>query len=140
MTVADAGLENGSMIYLTVDEEKLGVHENATKTGKVISKDGHIVAQRHHEVAQVAGFRPGMLPLSAIKRHWTLNEFLSLDEQFVYKIKRQESAVCKKVSLDTASLNEFQQYMWNFDYRKTRFVFVTFLYWTTMLRVYVSFE
>ena len=120
LTAAAAGLENGTMLHLMVDENQLGVHENATKTAKVITKDGHIVAQRHEAISSSTGFRPGMLPLRSMKMHWTLNEFASLNEQFVYKIKRQEKAFCAKVSLDTASLTEFQQYMWNFDYRRMR--------------------
>lgn len=44
LTVSQAGLSNGSQIYLLVDEEQTGVHEEG-KTGKVISKDGNIVAK-----------------------------------------------------------------------------------------------
>ena len=44
LTVADAGLKNGSQIYLTVDETQSGVHEEG-RTGKVITKDGNIVAK-----------------------------------------------------------------------------------------------
>lgn len=120
LTVNDAGLENGAMLYLEVDETQIGVHENAVRTSRVITKDGNIVAQEYAATAADKGFRPGMMPLRSMKMHWTLNEFAALDSQFEYKIKRQEEAVCKKVSLDAASMNDFQQYMWNFDYRKIR--------------------
>ena len=120
LTVNDAGLENGAMLYLEVDETQIGVHEKASRTSRVITKDGNIVAQEYHATAATAGFRPGMLPLRSMKMHWTLNEFNALDSQFEYKIKRQEESICKKVSLDAASLGDFQQYMWNFDYRKMR--------------------
>jgi nuclear protein localization family protein 4 len=118
-TVAEVGLENGSMLYLQVDETKMGVHEKG-RSGKRIAKDGHIVAQEYTHASEQSGFRPGMLPLRSMKMHWTLNEFNSLDEQFVYRVKAQEKAVCKKVSLDTASMVSFQQYMWSLDYRKLR--------------------
>jgi nuclear protein localization family protein 4 len=120
LTVNDAGLENGAMLYLAVDETEMGVHENAVKTTRLITKEGNIVAQDYHSTSAVAGFRPGMLPLRSMKMHWTLNEFTALNDQFEYKVKRQEEAFCKKVSLDTASLTDFQQYMWSFDYRKMR--------------------
>lgn len=120
LTVNDAGLDNGAMLYLEVDETQIGVHEKG-KTTRVISKEGNIIAQEYHITAATAGFRPGMLPLRSMKMHWTLNEFSALNDQFEYKVKRQEEAFCKKVSLDTASLNNFQQFMWNFDYRKIRF-------------------
>lgn len=44
LTVSQAGLENGSQIYLRVDDTQTNVHEEG-KTGKVISKDGNIVAK-----------------------------------------------------------------------------------------------
>ena len=121
LSVNDAGLEHGAMLYLDVDESQIGVHEKALKTTKVITKEGNIIAQDYHSTAESTGFRPGMLPLRSMKMHWTLNEFTALNDQFEYKIKRQEEAVCKKVSLDTSSLNDFQQYLWNYDYRKIRY-------------------
>lgn len=122
LTALDAGFENGTMVYLEVDETELGVHENSTaKRSKLITKDGNIVAQEYSATAATSGFRPGMLPLRSMKMHWTLNEFAALNDQFEYKIKRQETAVCKKVSLDSNSLSNFQQYVWNYDYRKMRY-------------------
>lgn len=43
LTVSQAGLSNGDQLYLVVDEEQTGVHEEGT-TGKVI-KGGNIVAK-----------------------------------------------------------------------------------------------
>lgn len=119
MTVSAAGLSNGDMIYVSVDENQVGVHENST-SGKVITKEGNIVAKEYSATTDSAGFRPGMMPLRSMKMHWTLNEFMSLDEQFVYRIKRQEEAVCKKVSIDTEALRNFQQYMWSYNFQKIR--------------------
>lgn len=44
LTISQAGLGNGDQLYLQVDEERTGVHEEGT-TGKVINKEGNIVAK-----------------------------------------------------------------------------------------------
>ncbi len=118
-TVAQAKLANGHMIYAMVDESKVGVHEQSTGHKK-ITKEGNIVTQDIGTVFNSTGFRPGMLPLRNMKMHWTLNEFISLDEQFQYKVKSPESGVCKKVSIDKAAVQDFQNYMRNFDFRVMR--------------------
>lgn len=125
-TVAQANLSNGHMIYAMVDMEKVSVHAASTG-GKTIKKDGTIVTQDISTVFNSSGFRPGMLPLRNMKMHWTLNEFISLDEQFQYKVKSPETGMCKKVSIDTASIQDFQNYMRNFDFRVMRFVLVVFV-------------
>lgn len=68
-----------------------------------------------------------MLPLRKMKMQWTLNEFISLDEQFQYKVKSPDTGMCKKVSIDTASIQDFQNYMRNFDFRVMRYVFNIFV-------------
>jgi hypothetical protein len=107
------------MIYIQVDEEISGIHESS-QTGRFITKDGNIVAQSYDESANKVGFRPGMMALRDIKKQWTLREFESLDSQFVYKIKKAESPVCKIVSLDQSSLDNFQLYMRNFNFQRVR--------------------
>ena len=119
-TVGKLGLMNGDTLHILVDESKSTAVHEATRSGKMITKDGHIIAQEYTASSKQKGFREGMMALGDIKRHWTLNDFLSLDEKFVFKLKRQEESICKKVSLDTSSLNDFQQYMWNYDFRKMR--------------------
>lgn len=122
LTVSQAGLSNGDQVYLVVDEAQTGVHEEG-KTGKVI-KGGNIVAKDFSQYSEQYGFRPGKLPLKSMKMQWTLNEFMDLDAQFKYVLKAPEAAMCTKVSLDTASLNDFQQYMWNFNFQKMRIGFL----------------
>lgn len=124
LTVEQAGLENGSQVYIQVDETQTGVHEEG-KTGKVISKEGNIVAKEFSKYSEKHGFRPGKLPLRSMKMQWTLNEFMDLDSQFQYVLKAPDAAMCTKVSLDTSSLNNIQQYMWNYNFQKMR---VGFLY------------
>jgi nuclear protein localization family protein 4 len=120
MTVGQAKLTNGHMIYAMVDESKVGAHEKTTRQ-KTIRKDGTIVNQDISTVFNSSGFRPGMLPLRNMKMHWTLNEFISLDEQFQYKIKSPDTGMCKLVSVDKASVENFQNYMRHFDFRVMRY-------------------
>ena len=40
-----------------------------------------------------------MMALGDIKRHWTLDDYLALDQKFVYKLKRQDESLCKKVNI-----------------------------------------
>ena len=119
-TVNQLGMQNGDMIYAMVDEEKTTTCVQETKISRTITKDGNIIAREHSAAAEKNGFRPGMMALRDMKMQWTLNEFISLDEQFVYRMKAPGEAFCKQVSLDTKSLDSFQQYMWNFDFRKIR--------------------
>ncbi len=120
VTVAQAGLKNGDMIFIQVDEEISGIHEQS-QAGKFITKDGNIVALEYTDSTNKTGFRPGMMALRDIKKQWTLREFESLDSQFVYKIKKADQPVCKIVSLDQASLDNFQLYQRNFNFQRIRF-------------------
>lgn len=119
LTISMAGLSHGDMIYAMVDESKTGLHESS-QSGKKIAKDGSIVAQDYSQTSQKNGFRPGLMPLRSMKMAWTLNEFVSLNEQFEFKIKRQEQSICSKACIDRSIIQDFQQYMMNFDYRKMR--------------------
>lgn len=119
LTVCDVKLSNGHMIYAMIDESNIGVHKASTGSKK-IKKDGTIVVQDTASVFNSAGFRPGMLPLRSMKMHWTLNEFVALDEQFQYKVKSPEKGMCKLVSIDSSSIQNFQNYMRNFDFRVMR--------------------
>lgn len=119
MTVRDAKIPNGHMLYLSIDEDKIGVHE-ASSGKKQITKDGQIVQQDISSTLKNSGFRPGMLPLRSMKMQWTLNEFIALDEQFEFKIKAQDKSNCGKCSIDSASIQDFQNYMRNFDFQVMR--------------------
>lgn len=101
ITVGQAGLSNGSMVFAMVDEEKTGVHEAAASSNKRITKDGNIIAQDFQAISNTQGFRPGMLPLRSIKKHWTLSDFIQLDEQFVFRIGAPKPAYCKLANTGT---------------------------------------
>jgi nuclear protein localization family protein 4 len=128
VTIAEAKLSNGHLLFADVDEFKVGAHE-AHSGKKLISKDGHIMVQDADTAISNLGFRPGMLPLRSMKMQWTLKEFVNLDEQFVYKMKAQEKSFCPLASLNSSAIQEFQNYMRQFNFHIIRFVFfVSFFY------------
>ena len=107
------------MIYINVNTEKtIFRHDALTSSTKIITKDGNIQMKESDTLTD--GFRPGLLPLRSMKMHWTLTEFVDLDNRFVHKVKRQEEVICKKVSLDTKCIQDFQEYMRTLDYSQIR--------------------
>jgi nuclear protein localization protein 4 homolog len=153
MTLQSQSLRHGSMIHCRVDPAScadsalagmsaasLPNSGEVTQTGadnawtdnisnmkRIIDKDGSIRLIPSNEVRNARedkGFRRGMLPLRDIKMAWTLNEFVAMDSQFTFKIQRQEQAICKQVSLDTTSVNDFQAYLQRFQFARKRFAYL----------------
>lgn len=120
LTVQQAGLKHGDMLYASVDESKTGVHENAQASVKRVTKTGDIVLQTYENVANSNGFRPGMLSLRSMKKHWTLNEFIRLDEQFQFRLKAADKAPCTLASTDKSVMAEFVGYMQSFNFQRMR--------------------
>lgn len=118
-TMESLGVRNGSMLYLTLDQDRLTVHEES-QIAKKITADGKIETQTFEDRSRKVGFRPGMLALRSMKMQWTLTDFQLLDDQFTYKVKRQEEAVCKGVSLDSATCGGFQAYLHQFAFQQSR--------------------
>merc|ERR1719491_2109919 len=93
---------------------------------RVIASDGSIqlvpVDDAHSKSAQ-HGFRDGMLPLRDMKMQWTLQEFVDMDNQFVFKIQPQKDRWVGEggVSLDQKSADGFQRYLRNFAFQRHRF-------------------
>lgn len=113
------------------DETNAGsIHQpNASNTRRVIDKDGTIKLVHCDTVqgpSEDRGFRKGMLPLRDMKMAWTLNEFMALDDQYTFKIKRQEESWVGSggCSLDTPSANDFQSYLRRFNFQRQRFGFL----------------
>jgi nuclear protein localization family protein 4 len=94
---------------------------------RTVDKDGQIrlVPTTETQAAQDRGFRKGMMALRDMKMSWTLNDFMALDAQFEFKIQRQAAAVCRQVSLDVASIANFQAYCQRFQFQRKR---VAYLY------------
>jgi nuclear protein localization family protein 4 len=139
-TLSEQGLTHGAMIHCRVDastcvdisakqtaqdDEKPEASEqkqSSTNMRRVIDKDGSIklVHSDAPVVAEDRGFRQGLLPLRDIKKHWTLNEFVAMDEQYVFKMKRQPEAFSNGVTLDSPSVADFQAYLRRFNFSRSR--------------------
>lgn len=141
-SLASLNLKHGSMVYCRVNptsclegccyveqsETAAPVAQEANNAGvnmkRVIDKDGQIKLVPSNEVRNTGddkGFRRGMLPLRDIKMAWTLNEFVAMDSQFVFKMKRQDKSICSQVSLDSPSIANFQSYLQQFQFTRKRF-------------------
>ena len=53
-----------------------------------------------------------------------VTDFVAMDSQYEFKIQRQESAICKQVSLDVPSITNFQTYLQRFGFQRKRFAFL----------------
>lgn len=139
-SLASLNLKHGSMVYCRVNpssclqasiaddteqsETAAPVALDANNMKRVIDKDGQIKLVPSNEVRKTGddkGFRRGMMPLRDIKMAWTLNEFVAMDSQFVFKMKRQDKSICSKVSLDNPSIANFQSYLQRFQFARKRF-------------------
>ena len=119
--------DNGSMVHLIVGEavalppppqkEDRGIKGAARVK---IGADGKITATEYDDYCSSKGFRPGQAALGDIKKAWTLTDFLEMDDQFNFKIKRQEKAFCHGVSLDSNACVSFQAYVQQLGWRRQR--------------------
>ena len=105
------------MLYVTVNEERTVFRAGAPS--RAITKDGTIVHKESE--GSEGGFRPGMMSLRSMKKHWTLTEFVEMDNKFVHKLKAQDTPYCTKVSLDVKCTTELQNYMRTLDYQRIRY-------------------
>eukprot|EP00557_Chaetoceros_sp_GSL56_P002316 CAMPEP_0176503218 /NCGR_PEP_ID=MMETSP0200_2-20121128/15242_1 /TAXON_ID=947934 /ORGANISM="Chaetoceros sp., Strain GSL56" /LENGTH=509 /DNA_ID=CAMNT_0017902487 /DNA_START=1750 /DNA_END=3276 /DNA_ORIENTATION=+ len=73
--------------------------------------------------ADAKSFRKGMLPLRSMKMQWTLQEFVEMDNKFVFKIQQQKERWVGSggVSLDQQSAQDFQSYLTTFAFQRQRF-------------------
>jgi nuclear protein localization family protein 4 len=135
-TLASQNLSHGSMVYCRVNESTAVVagegdtSESAEGGGdpkhmkRIIAADGSIQLQHDpNAVTKDNAFRHGMLPLRDMKMSWTLQEFVAMDDQFVFKIARQKERWVGDggVSLDQESANAFQSYLRTFAFQRQRF-------------------
>eukprot|EP00566_Odontella_aurita_P012646 CAMPEP_0113572206 /NCGR_PEP_ID=MMETSP0015_2-20120614/25969_1 /TAXON_ID=2838 /ORGANISM="Odontella" /LENGTH=495 /DNA_ID=CAMNT_0000475219 /DNA_START=141 /DNA_END=1628 /DNA_ORIENTATION=- /assembly_acc=CAM_ASM_000160 len=154
--LAEQGLRHGSMVHCRVDpsttadataqqkaaeggeegeakgageQKNEGWSESSSNMKRIIGKDGTIKlvhAEGGEGPSVDRGWRKGMLPLRDMKMSWTLQEFMDMDNQFTFKIQRQEESWVGKggVSLDTDSANDFQGYLRRFNFQRNRFGFL----------------
>jgi len=145
-TLSAQNLRHGSMVHCRVDASTCATSDSTDCTAdgtapqqqqqqqqpqqqhsrRVIGADGSIqlvpVDDAHARSSQ-SGFRDGMLPLRDMKMQWTLQEFVDMDNQFVFKIQRQKERWVGEggVSLDQKSADGFQRYLRNFAFQRHRF-------------------
>ncbi len=134
------GLKHGSMIYCKVDPASAATHtagtaasseEEASATDpkhmkRVIKPDGTIELVHDDSTNSQStdkSFRKGMMPLRDMKMSWTLNDFLTMDNRFVFKIAAQKERWVGEggVSIDQNSANAFQSYLRTFAFQRQRF-------------------
>jgi len=117
---------NGDVLHLRIDPEAEALSAGGAQklTGRKIGPDGSIITVSYEEHNESAGFRPGMPKLRDIKGAWTLTDFLLMDEQFVYRIKKEKgnnvSDMCTHVTLDGDSLNAFVTYLQQLGWAQSR--------------------
>lgn len=130
LTLKEQKLENGSMVHCRVDASTCLESSNSNdkahvKTRRIIDKDGSIkLVDSVSPTENTNGFRKGMLPLKDIKKHWTLNEFIAMDNQYNFKIQRQkESWIESKggLSIESTAAIDFQNCLTSFQFKRSRF-------------------
>jgi hypothetical protein len=61
---------------------------------KTVAADGSIVAASGPG-NEDAALRPGLFSLRNMKMQWTMNDLVEIENDYTFKIKRQEKAVCR---------------------------------------------
>lgn len=140
-SMQEQNLAHGSMIFCKVEasssavsstnpssENDGGSNSNAASDPKcmkrIIKSDGTIqLVDDPNALSGDNAFRKGMMPLRDMKMKWTLQEFVDMDNQFVFKIQHQKERWVGEggVSLDNESANEFQKYLRTFKFQRQRF-------------------
>lgn len=154
-TLAEQGLGHGGMIHARVNPETCAEEASGAAAGtdggdsagaaspaaaaapggggamrRVVGKDGSIRLVPADDgtggAGEGRGFRKGMMALRDMKMQWTLQEFTAMDDQYVFKVKRQEESYVGKggCSLDSPSVNDFQSYLRLFNFQRQRFGFL----------------
>ncbi|GMH97935.1 hypothetical protein TrST_g4432 [Triparma strigata] len=114
-------LPNGAMLYTFVDPNSPPPGSEASKaTKKTITKDGNVELQSYEQSVSGQAFRPGMLPLRSMKKHWTLQEFTEMDSAFQFKIKGGGASFCKAVKLEVNEAQSFQSYLRDRQFHQCR--------------------
>ena len=141
-SLTDYNISHGSMIYCRVDPTTVvtsSINDTSSSSTtvaepeapkhmkRVINPDGSIsLVEDPTHMTKDKSFRKGMMPLRDMKMQWTLQEFVDMDNQFVFKIGAQTekwigSGGC---SVDQDSANAFQSYLRNFMFQRQRFGFL----------------
>ncbi|EJK59513.1 hypothetical protein THAOC_20248 [Thalassiosira oceanica] len=116
---ADGGGES-----MDTDDSRDG-RRPAGNTKRIIDKDGSIKlvhAEGSSSAGSDKGFRKGQKALRDMKMAWTLQEFTAMDDQYNFKIKRQDASFVGKggVHLESSAVDGFQSYLRRFQFQQQR--------------------
>lgn len=130
-TLRAQNLRHGAMVHCRVDPascveatSEATTASSSANVRRVVDKDGSIKLVAAAGADDGRGFRKGMLALRDMKMHWTLNEFMEMDDQFTFKIKRQkESWIDAKggLSVERSAATDFQRLLSTSRFRRRRF-------------------
>ena len=93
---------------------------------RVIDENGTIKLISN-DIDNDKGFRKGMLALKDIKKHWTLDEFMRMDDQYNFKIQRQKESWIESnggLSVEQSAAIDFQNCMNLFQFQRSRYGFL----------------
>ena len=95
-TLKDLHARNGHRLFFKSDAEFGAGGGGGVKP--VIDKSGNVVLKTSGTSKR--GFRPGLLPLSNIKRSWKISELDALDSQYTYEFKEPVKLECELCYMD----------------------------------------
>ena len=119
-TLRSAGARNGFKIFFSSDADFGAAGGKGVKTG--IDKNGNVVLRVAEDNKR--GFRPGLLPLSNIKKTWGISEIDAINSQYTYEFKEPVKLECDTCVMEPQAADLFVTYA-----RQTKFKpRVAFLY------------
>jgi len=126
LTAPPYNVTNGTMLYCFVTGTSTcpGLIAPTLPTKRIINKDGDIEAMNYDDSIKGDAWRPGMLPLRAMKKHWTIGEFMDMDDSFNFKIKGAGESMCGIANINSMELDSFQSYLRAFDFGVCRMGFL----------------
>ena len=112
-TLQSLGACNGHKVFFSSDGVDFGAGGGAgVKTG--VDSKGNIILKPAGD--EKRGFRPGLLPLSNIKRSWGVGELEELDAQYTYEFKQPVRLECETCVMEAVAAELFTTYV-----KKTNF-------------------
>lgn len=105
-SLKDLNARNGHRVFFSSDVEFGAGGGTGVKTG--VDKNGNLVLKPADTAKR--GFRPGLLPLSNIKRSWGIGEMEALDAQYTYEFKDPLKLECETCVMETQAADIFTTY------------------------------
>ena len=106
-TFTDLHARNGHKVFFFTDVEIGAGGGTGVKT--TVDKNGNLVLKTAG--TEKRGFRPGLLPLSNIKRSWKISEMDQLDSQYTYEFKEPVKLECENCVMESNVAIHFITYV-----------------------------